>query len=637
LAVAILGREREGSVSKILLGKTPEGKWVEVDLEVLLRSRLLVQANSGGGKSVTLRLLIEQLFGKVQIIVIDREGEFPSLCDEYDFLLVGQGHDIPASINSARLLAEKLLELRASAIIDLYEAFRTSTIGRLHWVRDFLMGLVDAPKNLWHDVVVIVDEAHLFCPEATPKAADMRDREIIQGCKEAMIALATVGRKRGQCAVWATQRLAKLDKDASAELMNRLVGMTMEDTDVDRAIDLMSVSREDRPAFRKSLRELEPGNFYVFGRAITKERTLFKVTKPKTHHDSMVGGLKGIYEPPPPSEKLKTLLAKLGDLPKEVEAKARTEKQLREENQALRTQLGQARRQAEIIADLRAKLAQSASKVAPGPVTKEVKVEVPVIREAELKRLEKIADKMSDLSGRVSELGKGIGLHLADLVDRAHRLGKAPPLAAPKPHRGFRGEPVPPLHLRPAPPVRTPKNAPERSIESSDAGDPLSNPQLRQLQGLAELEAVGIKRVPRKMLAGWLGLKLSGSFKNNFMNLRQRGLVDYADQDLVLTDAGRQAAPSPELEVTNAAVLERCCKALSGPQEKQLRYLHQAYPNWVGREELAEALGLTMSGSFKNNFMNLHAAEMIEYGTGEHRNMLRCAPWLFVEEGAPAV
>src|SRR5258708_7920166 len=141
-------------MSKVVLGKTQEGKVVFIDLKTLLRTRLLLQANSGGGKSWGIRRLVEQLFGKVQIIILDREGEFASLCDKYDFLLVGQGHDIPADVRSARMLAEKLLEHRASAICDLYEAFRTSSIKRMEWVREFLLGLVDAPKSLWHDVVV---------------------------------------------------------------------------------------------------------------------------------------------------------------------------------------------------------------------------------------------------------------------------------------------------------------------------------------------------------------------------------------------------------------------------------------------------------------------------------------------------
>lgn len=51
------------------------------DLDALVDTRLLVQANSGGGKSWCLRRLLEQTHGKVQHLVIDPEGEFSSgLC-----------------------------------------------------------------------------------------------------------------------------------------------------------------------------------------------------------------------------------------------------------------------------------------------------------------------------------------------------------------------------------------------------------------------------------------------------------------------------------------------------------------------------------------------------------------------------
>jgi hypothetical protein len=32
-------------------------------------------------------------------------------------------------------------------------------------VKLFLEALVDAPKQLWHPVLVVLDEAHVFCPE----------------------------------------------------------------------------------------------------------------------------------------------------------------------------------------------------------------------------------------------------------------------------------------------------------------------------------------------------------------------------------------------------------------------------------------------------------------------------------------
>jgi hypothetical protein len=619
-------------MSKIVLGTTSDGKPFTVDLELLLRTRLLVQANSGGGKSYSIRCLIEQIFGKVQIILVDRDGEFKSLRDKFDFLLIGEGGDIPAHIGSARLLAEKILECGVSAICDLYEAFRTSAIDRMAWVREFLMGLVDAPKHLWHDVIVIVDEAHLFAPQVEPKGRDMKERDIISGCKDAMIALATVGRKRGQCAVWATQRLAKLDKDGTAELLNRMVGMTMEDQDVDRAVDLMSVSREDRLSFRKSLRDLEPGQFYVFGRAISKERLLVKVRQVTTRHEE-AGSKKHVDYSPPTPAKIQALLSKFEDLPKEIEAKAKTEADLRKENAQLRSEVQQLLKRGN--PGWQSGLGQKGF-TGPGMKVVERKVEikeVPVLQASELRSMEKILSGMDRLMKRFEPLVdlerdleawlSQTGVRLQEATRAAEQLRKAPPR-------------VPPPAPRPAPPVVRKPSVLAVAAKALDQGDEesgeLSGLQLRQLQGLLDFETIGIEKVERRWLSGWLGMSLSGHFKNEFGKLHKTGLVGYDGNKLFLTEEGRRAAPASDLEITVPKVLERCASAVSGLAARQLRHLHGQFPRWVFREELAQAFGMSLSGHFKNEFGTLHKAGMVEYGEGGHKNQLRCAEWLFLSD-----
>src|SRR6185437_8483952 len=148
-------------MSHIIIGKAGE-KNVSIDLDVLLRTRLLVQANSGKGKSWLLRRLAEQLFGKVQVIIIDPEGEFSTLREKYGYVLVGKGGETPADPRSAALVAEKLLELNASAVCDIYEL---KAEARHRWVKAFLDSLVNARKELWHPCIVVVDEAHVFAPE----------------------------------------------------------------------------------------------------------------------------------------------------------------------------------------------------------------------------------------------------------------------------------------------------------------------------------------------------------------------------------------------------------------------------------------------------------------------------------------
>src|SRR5438094_10539198 len=101
--------------------KLPLSDHANIDLPTLIDTRLLVQANSGGGKSWLLRRLLEQSQGKVQQIVIDLEGEFATLREKYDYVLAGKDGDTPAEPRSAYLLAKRLLELNVSTIIDMYE------------------------------------------------------------------------------------------------------------------------------------------------------------------------------------------------------------------------------------------------------------------------------------------------------------------------------------------------------------------------------------------------------------------------------------------------------------------------------------------------------------------------------------
>lgn len=85
---------------KVAIGQH-NGTPVRLDIDQLLRTRLLIQANSGGGKSYALRKFLEETHGKVQHLVIDPEGEFSTLRERFDYVLVGKGGDIHADVRTA--------------------------------------------------------------------------------------------------------------------------------------------------------------------------------------------------------------------------------------------------------------------------------------------------------------------------------------------------------------------------------------------------------------------------------------------------------------------------------------------------------------------------------------------------------
>ncbi len=70
------------------MGTTPDGATAGMDLEELLATRLLVQGNSGSGKSHLLRRLLEGSAPWVQQVIVDPEGDFVTLADRFGHIVV---------------------------------------------------------------------------------------------------------------------------------------------------------------------------------------------------------------------------------------------------------------------------------------------------------------------------------------------------------------------------------------------------------------------------------------------------------------------------------------------------------------------------------------------------------------------
>src|SRR6185312_7253603 len=81
---------RRGGAMKvgIDIGSGPNGTPAMLDLEELLATRLLVQGNSGSGKSHLLRRLLEQSAPWVQQAIIDPEGDFVTLAERFGHLVI---------------------------------------------------------------------------------------------------------------------------------------------------------------------------------------------------------------------------------------------------------------------------------------------------------------------------------------------------------------------------------------------------------------------------------------------------------------------------------------------------------------------------------------------------------------------
>jgi DNA helicase HerA-like ATPase len=241
---------------RVDMGMDGKGDAVAMDLEELLATRLLVQGNSGSGKSHLLRRLLERSAGHVQQVVIDPEGDFVTLGDKYGHIA------IEAADYSEREIARfatRIREHRASVVLSL-EGLEAE--GQMKCAAAFLNALFDAPRDHWYPALVVVDEAQLFAPSGGGEVAE----DVRRASLSAMTNLMCRGRKRGLAGVIATQRLAKLAKNVAAEASNFLMGRTFLDIDMARAADLLGMERRQAEA----IRDLARGHFLALGPAVSR-------------------------------------------------------------------------------------------------------------------------------------------------------------------------------------------------------------------------------------------------------------------------------------------------------------------------------------------------------------------------------
>lgn len=523
-----------------ILGRSDSGD-MSLDLPKLLETRMLVQSNSGGGKSWALRRLLEQTAPLAQQIIIDVEGEFTTLRERFDYVICApHGGDAAATPHTAAVLAKKLRELRVSAILDIHDL---KAHERHAFVRKFFDALMQVPREHWNPALVILDEAHLFSPEQSKAESTA-----------SVIDIATRGRKRGLALVAATQRLSKLHKDVAAELLNKLVGRTGLDVDVRRAGDELGMTARDAMS---SLRDLQPGEFFAFGPALTRTVTKLQIGSVQTTHPKVGDRLS--IRTPAPSRKVLGILQELADLPKEAEEEAVTVERLRAENSVLKRQLAASKniRQDMDEGEVKARIEKAVSAVRQG-------------YEKTLRAISELADK-----GVAVSVERSPGP-----IAQPTRIDRAPRATAPMPKGG------------------------------------ITQPQQRILDAMAKLEALGLSDLHKTQVAAVAGVSPnSGSYANNLGRLRTMELIEYPQAGLVaFTDAGRRQARPVTAMPTVEDLHEAWLSIVTQPQQRILREIIAEYPNQLPKAELAERIDVSPdSGSYANNLGRLRTLGAIDY------------------------
>lgn len=553
-------------MTKIDIG-TADTKKLRLDLPSLVDTRALIQANSGGGKSWWLRLLVERAAKHVQVIILDPEGEFATLREKVDLALVGQGGEMATDVRSAGLLARKLVEVRVPAIVDLYDLRLDQ---RRAYVRQFLEALMAVPRAHWHQVLVIIDEAHLFAPERSAGDAEST---------QAVIALMSQGRKRGFAGIISTQRLSKLHKDVAAECNNVVIGRTWLDTDQQRAGDLLGMSKPDRQA----LRDLAPGEFFAFGPAFVANGVVrFHSDQVATTHPKT--GERHKLEVPKPSAAIQEVVSQIGDLPAQAEQEAKDLTALQ-------------RKVRELEQQLRARPVQLQAQ----PV--ETRVEIPVFKNGEVGRLESAVGQLATIGTQLVDAGETLRAAAGDISGALRAVVNRPAPPMPRPQI-----------------VTAPKPAQtQRQVIVQPAGDPDRKLAKAERAILTVLAQRGSRT--KRQLAVQTGYAVKGGgFNNAISALTTAGLASRRGDELAITDAGVQALGDYEPLPTGAALAQHWLSQLPKAERSILETLVRAHPGMMTKDAVAEWTGYEASGGgFNNAISRLRTLELITGGKDDLR------------------
>jgi hypothetical protein len=571
--------------------------------------RLAVVATSGAGKTYGAMKLAElMLDAGHQVIALDVAGPWWGLrvqrdgvSPAFNVAVFGGPHgDVPIVPEAGALVADALIDTRASAVIDLSE-FGDSDISR--FCSAFAERFFRRKKAAPSPVHLFIEEAHELMPQ-NPE----RDQNVMLNRWKR---LTRQGRNHGIGWTLVTQSPQSLNKRclnlAECVVTLRLFGEHERDAVIGWVANVAPDPKKAKALINAESPYLEDGFAFLWSPAWLKIMggEAEKICAKRTFDSSKTPepGDPVITELPPPKQ-LDLAALELAMAETVEKMKAEDPKRLQAEIARLK---GELKARDEIV------LAGTGRAAPPPPQ----RIEVPALTEPALHRLEAALDRLDTVR---EEIGGAFGRAIAELLDAAidvrgevaKAMRSAPIAAAPLPAR-TRSAPA-----APAPPRRS---DPPPAAARAPNGNGMSGPQQRMINALAAFESIGLMAVSRSNLAVYSDQSpRSSAYDVNISALRHRGLIECPSSGLVrLTDAGRRSAPSglhpANLEELHGAWIGK----LTGPQAAMLRHLIHHYPRAVSRDRLAAATNQSpRSSAYDVNISRLRSLGIVGVpGRGE--------------------
>jgi len=175
-------------------------------LEDIIGQCVAILGIRGSGKSNTAGVIFEELLrNNYPLSIIDIDGEYFGLKENYEVLVVGRGEGVEIEVDSdcAEEIARISLEKNVPVVLDL-STFLSEE--RSLFLKEYLSSLWTLAGRLRRPYIIGIEEAHEFIPQG-----------VRSELKELIARIALRGRKRGLGAIIVSQRSAKVDKDVLSQ------------------------------------------------------------------------------------------------------------------------------------------------------------------------------------------------------------------------------------------------------------------------------------------------------------------------------------------------------------------------------------------------------------------------------------
>lgn len=238
-----------------------------LDVNKFLKTHTFIQGMTGSGKTNLILKIIEVLqndYPEVQVILLDEQEEFTKITETYPkFKLISKDETEGIfKIEKAYQIGVQARKLGKSLVIKLSD-FETSE-EQEEFVGEFVKGFVSLRKEVGTPAVLFIDEADLFVPMKAHRQNVPSKYPIINATKRA--------RKQNISIVLSTQFSSEVEIRARRECANRIIGKTTELRDRKLVAEMLG-----DPKILDSLWELEVGQFYVRGDALTTKISKIQV------------------------------------------------------------------------------------------------------------------------------------------------------------------------------------------------------------------------------------------------------------------------------------------------------------------------------------------------------------------------